>query len=110
MFKKSERLNRFEFTYFFKIGKKYRFPYFTITYYPSTVRKVAVVVSKKVAKSAVQRNLLKRRITAILYSEVIKNKFMGILIIIVTPPYSSLTRQLAALETKNAIAQVRKSA
>ncbi len=110
MFKKSERLSRSEFTHFFEVGKRRHFPHFTLIQYPYSGCKVAVVVGKKVAKSAVQRNRFKRRISATLYQELAKLKYSGVLIILVKPLYHTLTRKLADTEVKNAIAQVIKSA
>ncbi len=110
MFKKSERLSRSEFTYFFGVGKRLHFPYFTLIQYPYAGRKVAVVVGKKVAKSAVQRNRFKRRINATLYKELTKEHHSGILIVLVKPPYRTITRKQADAEVRKAIAQVIKSA
>lgn len=110
MFKKSERLTRSEFTAFFATGKRQHFPHVTVIHQPYPTRKVAVVVGKKVATSAVQRNKYKRRILGVLYQELGKRQDGGVLILLVKPSFRTLTRKDAQAELKSVIAQVTKSA
>ncbi len=109
MFKKNERLNKSEFSEFFKIGKKHNFPEATIITHPHPTLKVAVVVGKKVAKSAVRRNTIRRRVNAQLkkLSEIRKDK--NVLIVIVKPKYNSLTRKAADEFLTASIAEVFKN-
>lgn len=63
MFSKKQRLNTEEFNTVFKQGKGLRSPFFVFKYKKSGLPypRFAVAVSKKIAKTAVQRHLLKRR-------------------------------------------------
>lgn len=110
MFKKTERLNRAEFSEFFRIGKRCHFPYLTIITSPFSTRKVSVVVGKKVAKSAVRRNLLKRRMSALLRGLLVENKHHGVFIIIIKPTFNSLSKKTADELSTQSIVQVLKSA
>ena len=102
MFKKSQRLSRSEFTHFFKVGQRKHFPHCTIINHPYTDFKVAVVVSKKVAKSAVKRNLYKRRVYALLRKCYEAQAYSGVLIVILKPSFSSLSllKKLSTLQNK----------
>jgi ribonuclease P protein component len=110
MFKKSERLNRSEFSEYFKKGKKNNFEYLTLINHNFISKKVAVVVSKKVAKSAVKRNLIKRRIYARLRILLEESNYQGVLIVIVKPNYPTLTRKQADDFLSKSIAQLIKGA
>lgn len=67
MLAKKERLSRDAFNRFFSIGKRLSAPSCTLVYAPHTTFHGAVVVSKKVAARAVKRNMLRRRLYALLY-------------------------------------------
>lgn len=108
MFKKSERLSRFEFTHFFGVGAKKHFKHLTVITSPSPSLKVAVVVGKRVAKSAVKRNTIKRRIYAALRRSIGTPK--KVFIVVVKPSFSTLPRKAAEMEINEMIAQVLKSA
>lgn len=110
MFKKKERLSQLEFSDYFKKGKKLNFDYFTAITYKLPNLKVSVVVSKKVAKSAVKRNLIKRRIYARLRLQLKEQNYKGVLIIIVKPGYETLKRSVADDLLIKSIAQVIKGA
>jgi ribonuclease P protein component len=110
MFKKTERLSRSEFSDYFNAGKKHYTPQVTIITHPLPSRKVAVVVGKKVAKSAVRRNALKRRVFAVLRSELTRTDYRGVVIVILKPACNSLPRSTMADIIQKAIAQVLKSA
>ncbi len=97
MFKKRERLTRAEFTTFFKHGKRYHSPNFTLIYAPTESQgdsgRVAVVVSKKVSKSAVKRNRIRRKVYSLLFqcSKGIKTPF-GVCIVLVKPGATLLSK------------------
>lgn len=110
MFKKTERLNRSEFSEYFRVGKRQHFPHLTIITSPYISRKVSVVVSKKVAKSAVRRNTIKRRIYATLRTLLVPAEFQGVFIVIVKPSINSLSKKAVDELLKESIAQVLKSA
>lgn len=108
MFKKSERLSQSEFAHYFAIGKRVHTKYFTSITVPAPTRKVAVVVGKKVAKRAVKRNTVRRRIYAHLRTHL--SQFQDITLVVVKPAYMSLSRKEAILETIHLIAQLQKGA
>jgi ribonuclease P protein component len=62
MFAKKQRLNLKLYPEFYKTFFRLVYPPFTIYYQPASEFKVAVIVSKKVSKKAVDRNLVKRRL------------------------------------------------
>lgn len=66
MFKKQNRLSSREFEYFFKHGKRHYSPSLQIIIASTEDLKVAVVVPKKILKSAVSRNRVRRRLYHIL--------------------------------------------
>jgi len=95
MLKKVHRLSRTQFTEYFRIGKRYHFEHLTIIHSPAPVFLCAVVVGKKVAKSAVRRNTLKRRVSARLSQVHKEQELTGVLIIILKPSFNSLSRVAA---------------
>lgn len=105
MFKKTERLTQAEFTEFFKRGRRHHFKHLTVITAPHPARKVAVVAGKKVAKSAVRRNLLRRRVYATLRA-VLPPGHTGVLIVLLKPAFASLARQQAATKVREAISEV----
>ena len=88
MLKSNERMTRQEFSAVFKEGQRTHTPFFQVIYIPQRDRKVAVVVSKKVAKSAVRRNELRRR----LYALFEKLTMVGHYIVLVKPSLGTLTK------------------
>lgn len=110
MFKKNERLSQSEFSTFFLIGKKHHFPHLTIITQTNPTLKTGVVVGKKVAKSAVRRNTLKRRIYSTLRKTLTENNYQGVIIVLVKPTYNSLPRKSADELLNQSIAQVLKTA
>ena len=108
MFRKTERLDRSSFDHYFKTGKRHHFPEATFITADIESKKVAVVVGKKVAKGAVRRNTLRRRVYSLLRSELDQN-YQGVIIVILKPPFNSLTRAAAADFIKASIAEVIKS-
>ena len=109
MFKKSQRLSEREFGAYFKAGKRVHTPHFTFITAPAPSRKVAVVVSKKVAKHAVRRNALRRQVYAILRAA-LQDVAPEVLIVIVKPPVQTLPRKQLAAVLRQAIAELYKSA
>ena len=85
MLSKKERLNRATFNRFFASGKRIQGTYIQLIYtkYPSL--HASVVVSKKVAKKAVERNKIRRRIYAIVRTILQKERKKGVYICIVKP-------------------------
>jgi len=83
MLKKKERLKRADFSHFFSLGKRIHTPYFTIVFVPYTTSHGSVVVSKKIARKAVDRNTLRRRIYDILRRELRADAPKGVYILLV---------------------------
>jgi ribonuclease P protein component len=64
MLPKKKRLSRDAFNRFFSVGKRYRASCFDIVYSTSATFHASVVVPKKVAPKAHDRNALRRRVYA----------------------------------------------
>tara|TARA_B100002051_G_scaffold276694_1_gene326976 strand:- start:19921 stop:20250 length:330 start_codon:yes stop_codon:yes gene_type:complete len=109
MFKKSNRLTTAEFSELYRSGKKKHFPHLSITLGQNSGTKVSVVAGKKVAKSAVRRNLLKRRVYSIL-RKMDEQQSLGEMIVILKPTFSGLARKTAEEIVRQSIAEVKKSA
>jgi ribonuclease P protein component len=109
MLKKIHRLTRSQFTQYFQTGKRHYFEHLTIIYSPAPTFLCAVVVGKKVAKGAVRRNTLKRRIFARLAKIQKEYSPNGVVIIILKPSFNSLPRAAADEFTHKSIAAVLKS-
>lgn len=77
------------FTQYFKIGRRSQTEYFTLVYSPAPIRAVAVVVGKKVYKSAVDRNTLRRRVYATLRAGI---PSAGVYVVISKPSAKNLTQ------------------
>lgn len=110
MFKRSERLTTTEFSEYFSSGKRLHTKYFTFITKPLDRRKVAVVVGKKVAKSAVVRNTLRRRVYAILREELDVRAYQGVCIVVVKPTARTLSRKVVDTTLRESIAELLKSA
>ena len=95
MLKKANRLSRTQFSDSFRSGKRYHFEHLTITYSPAALFMCAVVAGKKVAKSAVRRNALKRRVYARLAHVHKDQALTGVFIIVLKPSFNSLSRAAA---------------
>lgn len=63
---KHERLDRAAFTRAWKRGHRARTPTLLLVYAPGATRQLGVVVSKKVARRATARNMIRRRLYAAL--------------------------------------------
>ena len=108
MLAKQNRLNREDFSKYFKSGKRTNSPIATLITSPCDKFHGAVVVSKKVSKRAVKRNLLRRRLYSQLYSAY-KNKTNGVYILILKPPFIKLTKQEQHQAIKDLIEEVGKT-
>lgn len=86
MLPKKERLSRLEFNRFFSVGKRFHSPSLQVVYAPQNTLHVSVVVSKKVAKSAVIRNKIRRRIYDIVRHYRSEKEVHGVFIFLVKQP------------------------
>lgn len=97
MFPKSARLNRAAFTKCFASGQRKHAPYTTIILCGSPHFAVSVVVGKKVAKKAHERNQLRRQVYGLLKQYQATNPSMcGESIVVLKPAAAQLTKRLRA--------------
>lgn len=87
---KSQRFNRSEFASHFKTGVRYHTTHFTFIITPGEAVKYGVVVSKKVAKKAHDRNRIRRRIYTLLRTHLPTTVRC---IVVVKPSLARLTRR-----------------
>ena len=106
MLRTEERLSRAAFAQYFAVGKRTHGTYFTVVYSPAPVFKAAVVVSKKVAKKAHDRNRLKRQLYHLLAAETQKNPRTGAYLVFVKPGAALLSRAGFRLEFLNELSRV----
>jgi ribonuclease P protein component len=104
----SSRIPRAAFAAFFASGKRYHGPHMTIVVNPSDSLGVSVVVSKKVAKKAVDRNRLRRRAYGVVerYAKVMPTPHA--LIVQYKPGALTASRHTLALELSSLLAQISK--
>ena len=108
MLRKTERLPRSAFLPFFKNGKRFHGANLSVVYTPYHSFHAAVVVSKKVSKLAVGRNLIRRR----LYGQLrqLRTQKPGVYIVTVKPTFASLSRKAMKEEASALIERLRDSA
>ena len=95
MLKKTHRLTQKQFDTFFALGKRKHFKHLTIITHPHDTFLAAVVAGKKVSKSAVRRNTLRRRVYARLAHSLSEQSLTGVYIVLLKPSYNSLSRAAA---------------
>jgi ribonuclease P protein component len=93
MLAKKERLTRHEFDRFFSLGKRYHSPLFQLIVAPAESFHGAAVVGKKVARSAVERNRIRRQLYGVLYSLFRHSPVPRAVIVIAKPPAAHLPRK-----------------
>lgn len=106
MLKKKERLTKAEFDHYFKVGRRSHTPTLQLISHPHETFHGAVVVGKKVYKSAVKRNRLRRQLYDVLYKlhrqGVIKNQ---VYLVIAKPTLARLSRHECKEELTTLLAQ-----
>lgn len=107
MLAKKERLNREAFNRFFASGKRYHSPNFQLIHSPFERFHGSVVVGKKVFKSAVRRNRLRRQVYGQLYRAKATGPQTGVYILIAKPSAGTLTKAKLAPEVETLLAQAR---
>jgi ribonuclease P protein component len=105
MLPKKERLSREEFNRFFSLGKRVHSPAFQVVYVSHEKLHASVVVPKKVAKSAVKRNVIRRRIYDIVRRYRDEAGIRGVYIFLVKPPavgmpYETLKQEVHSIIKK----------
>lgn len=106
MFKKKERLSRKQFDGFFTSGTRYHSPTLTLIHVQHDARHIGVVVGKKVAKKAHERNALRRRVYGVLYRLLNATQTMGVFIILTKPTFASLTKQEQREAVQNIVKRI----
>jgi ribonuclease P protein component len=109
MLKKAERVPRSDFAAFFKQGRRFHSDNATVVFTPYPTFHASVVVSKKVSKSAVIRNTLRRRVYAKL-SVQSAVKQTGVFVVVLKPSFAKLSRTEASEEISRLIVKITKSA
>lgn len=108
MFKKSQRLDRTQFSEYFKIGRRFHSDHFTLVFVAAPLLLVSVVVGKKVHKLAVDRNNLRRRVYAAVRESLVSNQ-RGVFIIIAKPTAKQINRKDVPAEISQLLALTNKS-
>lgn len=102
MLPKHERLKRADFSHFFNLGTRFHSPLFTLVFYPDNKFHASVVVSKKIATHATDRNTIRRRTYEVIRNYHRRTPLQGIFILITKQPItktpsSQLKEQLETL-------------
>ena len=106
MLKKRERLSRSDFNTLFKHGKRFHTGFFTLLYSDNQKEmKCGLVVSKKVAKHAVKRNKLRRKVYHILKDskQLLNHKHLAVL---TKPTITTLTSEELRKELQEAFTRL----
>lgn len=106
MFKKSERLTRPQFETFFKTSKRFQTDTITCLYSPFAMTHASVVVGKKVAKKAHDRNSIRRRIYGVAYRQLKKEQRTGVYIFLTKPAFTSLTKKQQLESVQNVLSRI----
>lgn len=93
MLAKKARLNRVEFTDYFKKGQRFNGSVSTLIYLKEAEFKASVVVGKKLAKKAVMRNRLRRLGYRVINEWQTHHQITGVLIMLVKPTITTLSRK-----------------
>lgn len=104
MLAKKQRLSRREFDHLLKKGRRIHGTHLSLLYYPTQSSKYAVVVSKKTAKRANARNLLRRRVYAILQPHT--TTCVGYLAVFTKPSCTTLSYQQLKDELTTLLARI----
>jgi ribonuclease P protein component len=106
MLGKSQRLSRTAFSTAFRSGRRYQSPHLTLIHAPAAHFAGAVVVGKKVAKSAVTRNRVRRRLTAALRESSVITQNPGAFIMITKPGAANISSRVLRAELQALLARV----
>jgi ribonuclease P protein component len=109
MLKRSERLSRTQFAEFGKKGKRVHAEIATLSFLNHPSFHAAVVVSKKVSKSAVRRNRLRRQVYAEL-QRIKESGVIGVFVCTLKPEAEKMTNTEFRGAIKNLIERSVKSA
>jgi len=108
MLPKKERLSREAFNRFFSVGRRIHSPSLQLVYSPYTTLHASVVVPKKVEKSAVKRNKIRRRVYDVIRNYHMTKPLSGVFIVLVKPAVTTLDYQALKEEVVTLITQTNK--
>ncbi len=103
------RISRAHFPTYFASGKRFHSEFFTVVYTKSTDFRVSVVVSKKIAKSAVDRNRLRRRAYGVVERLNKEQSLVGVYIVLYKSGALKVTRVALQTQLVALLAQITKS-
>ena len=103
------RISRAHFPTYFASGKRFHGEFFTVVYTKSTDFRVSVVVSKKVAKNAVDRNRLHRRAYGVVERLNKEQSLVGVYIILYKSGALKAARVALQTQLEALLAQITKS-
>lgn len=103
------RISRSQFPAYFASGKRFHSEHFTVVFTKATDFRVSVVVSKKVAKSAVDRNRLRRRAYGVVERFAKEQSQSGVYIILYKPGALKATRLTLQSQLVALLAQIEKA-
>ena len=106
MLSRQQRLTRPAFAQVYKAGRRIHTKNLTGILIPASTQKAAVVVSKKVAKKAHERNKIRRRLYALLRGEWKEKKPLSWCVFITKPSLARLTSRQFTTEIKKEIAHI----
>ncbi len=108
MLPKKKRLSREEFNRFFSIGKKKHTPNLFVVYSPHPTFHASVVVSKKVGRTAVKRNKIRRQIYDIVRNLQKNKSFTGVYIFVTKPEILKATHEKVKNLVEKTVEQIQK--
>ncbi len=103
------RLSRKDFPQFLKTGHRFHSTHFTLVYTLRDTLKASVVVSKKVAKNAVDRNRLRRRAYGVIERLHKTESRTGVFIVMYKSGALTASRLSLQTELEALLAQIRKA-
>jgi len=106
MLPKKKRLSRQEFNRFFSVGKRFHSPSFQVVYAPYETFHASIVVPKKVARLAVGRNKVRRRMYAILRHCMVTEGYRGVFIFVTKPGIEKKSYALLKTEVETMMTTV----
>ncbi len=109
MVSRTERIDRKHFLELFTAGKRLHSQYAQVVYRSTPNPAFSVVVSKKVAKQAVDRNCLRRRVYGVIERLLKENPVQISGIIILKPLAARVTRLELQADVTTLLAQIEKS-
>jgi ribonuclease P protein component len=103
MLRKTQRLRTAGFNEVFKVGRRFHTPHFQIIALKSADFHASVVVGKKVYKTAVARNRLRRQVYGALYRVHQVTPLLYTVIVVAKPSLKAIPQRSIALAVEEAV-------